>query len=109
MKKLYTFSFQDRLQAGLIKEILTQEGINCILRNDQLSAAIGEIPFVECAPELWLIDDETFPRARLLLKAWLQNNTTTESPWQCPGCREWIDGQFGACWSCGTLRELSEK
>ena len=105
MKKLHTFSFQERLQAGLMKDILLQEGIPCVLRNERLSAAVGEIPFLECAPELWVTDDETFPRAKLLLDAWLQQGGQAEPAWQCPVCREWSEGHFGACWSCGTLRD----
>ena len=105
MKKLYVFSFWDRLQAGLLKEILAGEGIACILRNDQLSSALGEIPFNECSPELWVIDDETYPRAKLLLAGWLKNDNTAGEPWVCPKCGEHCLPHFGACWSCGTERE----
>jgi hypothetical protein len=105
MKKLHIFNYSDRPQAGLLKEILDHEGIECVLRNDQLSSAIGEIPFVECYPELWVIDDEAFPRAQVFLKSWLESDLGTSDPWVCPGCGEHIEGQFGACWSCGKLRE----
>jgi len=90
--------------AGMFKELLASEGIACMVRNEQLSSAIGEIPFVECFPELWVLDDETYPRAWLLLEAWLK--TTPEvSSWVCARCGEEIDGQFSACWSCGTQRD----
>ncbi len=105
MKKLYIFNYSDRPQAGLLKEILEHEGIECVLRNDQLSSAIGEIPFIECYPELWVIDDEAFPRAQLFLESWLEGDSIIADPWVCPICGEEIEGQFGACWSCGKLRE----
>ena len=105
MKKLHVFNYWDRPQAGLLKEILAHEGINCTLRNDQLSSAIGEIPFVECYPELWVIDDEAFPRAQIFLQAWLKSDQAITEPWTCPVCGERIEGQFGACWACGALRE----
>ena len=105
MKKLHVFNYSDRPQAGLLKEILAHEGIACTLRNDQLSSAIGEIPFVECCPELWVIDDEIFPRAQMFLKSWLKSEIAVADPWVCPACGESIEGQFGACWSCGRLRE----
>ena len=104
MKKLFVFSYWERLQAGLLKEILAQEGIECTLRNDQLSSALGEIPFVECSPELWVVDDEAYPRAKLFLDAWLKNDSSAGDHWSCPACGEDCGGQFGACWSCGTLR-----
>ena len=105
MKKLFVFTYRDRLQAGLLKEILAQEGIACLLRNDQLSSALGEIPFTECYPELWVVDDEAYPRARLLLDAWLKKSPEPADDWTCPTCGERCAGQFGACWSCGTLRD----
>jgi hypothetical protein len=58
MKKLHVFSYRDRAQAALIQEILVNEGIHCLLRNDQLSSALGEIPFIECYPELWVVDND---------------------------------------------------
>ena len=105
MKKLHVFNFSDRPQAALLRDILLHEGIECTLRNDQLSAAIGQIPFVECYPELWVVDDEAFPRAQVFLDSWLENDTTAADSWVCPTCGEEIEGQFGACWSCGKLRE----
>jgi Putative prokaryotic signal transducing protein len=105
MKKLHVFSPYERPQAGMLKELLDVEGIHCLLRNDQLSTAIGEIPFVECSPELWVIDDEVYPRARLFLDAWLKSDTQECSAWTCPSCGENCERQFNACWSCGTQRE----
>jgi len=90
--------------AGMFKELLASEGIQCLIRNEQLSTAMGEIPFVECFPELWVLDEETYPRARMLLDAWLKTAPVAES-WVCPGCGEKIDGQFTVCWSCGALRD----
>lgn len=104
MKKLRTFSYGDRSLAGLLRDILVQEGIECVLRNEQLASATGEIPFVECFPELWILDDEVFQRARIILDAWL-TSPLNEPVWCCPHCHEISDGHFGACWSCGTLRD----
>lgn len=104
MKKIYTFSIWERPQAWMLKEILAKEGIDCVLRNEQLAAAMGEIPFVECYPELWVIDDEVYPRARLLVEGWLKTSTEAGEPWTCPGCGERLEGHFGACWACGRER-----
>jgi hypothetical protein len=105
MKKLHTFSLWERAQAGMLKEILQREGIACILKNEQLIAAMGEIPFTECYPELWLVDDEVYPRARLFLDNWLKNDSASRSAWVCPECGEELEAQFGACWSCGQERD----
>lgn len=105
MKKLHTFSTNDRAQAGLFKGLLAREGVACVLRNEQLFAALGEIPFLECFPELWVIDDEMWPRARMLLDGWLKSEAEMRPPWVCPDCGERLEGQFGACWKCETLRD----
>ncbi|MEJ2471120.1 MAG: DUF2007 domain-containing protein [Desulfuromonadales bacterium] len=104
MKRLYTFSFADRAQAGLLKERLEGEGIACLIRNEQLFAALGEIPFLECFPELWVVDEEVWPRAKTLLDNWLKEDRDA-ADWTCPVCGEILEGQFGACWQCGTTRD----
>ena len=105
MKKLYVFSPWERAQAGMLKELLAKEGIECILKNDQLSAGMGEIPFTECYPELWLIDEEVYPRAKLFLDDWLKNELADAEPWLCTGCGEVLAAQFDACWSCDRERD----
>ena len=104
MRKLITFFPHERPLAGLLKERLELEGIACLLRNEELFAAMGEIPFLELRPELWVLDDDVLPRARLLLEGWLQPPQASPS-WTCPGCGEVLEGQFGACWKCGRRRE----
>ncbi|WP_303722738.1 DUF2007 domain-containing protein [Malonomonas rubra] len=105
MKKLHTFDLWDGPQAAMYKEMLGNEGIDCLVKNDRLSAAIGEIPFVECYPELWVVDEEVYPRARLLLDAWMANAIEKEGHWVCENCGEESDGQFEVCWNCSQPRE----
>jgi hypothetical protein len=107
MKKLHTFHLWERPQAGLFKDLLAKEGIECLLRNEQLSAALGEIPFTECYPELWVVDEEIYPRARQLLDAWLKVADPPVADWVCAGCGETLPGNFAACWACGRDCDLS--
>ena len=104
MKKLHTFTLTDRAQAGLLKELLAREGVECIIRNEQLFAALGEIPFLECFPELWVVDDDVWPRARTLVDNWLKEDVNL-CDWVCRKCGERLEGQFGACWKCGNPRD----
>jgi hypothetical protein len=103
VKKLRSFGPYERAQAWLLRQMLEREGIACLLRNEELFAAMGEIPFLECRPELWVVDDEVWPRALLLLEAWERGEEG--APWTCPGCGERLEAQFGACWKCGRQRE----
>lgn len=104
MKRLITFGIHERPLAGLLKERLEQEGITCLLRNEELFAAMGEIPFLELRPELWVIDEDVLPRARLLVQAWLRREEDG-CPWVCPQCGERLEGQFDSCWQCGRERD----
>jgi hypothetical protein len=104
MKKLHVFAHRDRPLANLLRERLQEEGIACLVRNDELATALGELPFVECYPELWVVDDEAWPRARLLLDQWLTDAVESGPEWICPGCGERIEGQFQLCWNCNRER-----
>lgn len=109
MKKLHTFTHRERPFATLLKERFAAEGIICLVRNDELSTALGEIPFVECYPELWVVDDDVWPRARLLLDKWLATSTQESMVWRCE-CGEVLEGQFEACWKCGKEKSaMSDK
>jgi hypothetical protein len=101
VKKLHVFAHRERPFATLFKERFAMEGVVCLVRNDELSTALGEIPFVECYPELWVVDDEVWPRARQLLDKWLIEAAEAAPEWICPGCGEHVEGQFQSCWKCG--------
>ena len=101
MKKLCTFGFHQRGLAGLLKERLEKEGVSSLVRNEQLFTGLGEIPFVEIFPELWILDDEVYPRAKMLVSRWLKDPSSSGPNWKCPRCDEELEGQFGSCWQCG--------
>ncbi|MDY6850004.1 MAG: DUF2007 domain-containing protein [Geoalkalibacter sp.] len=103
MKRLHVFSLQERPLAQLLKERLRYEGVDCLLRNEELFSALGEIPFLECRPELWIIDEEVLPRARKLVEGWLREDQNHEA-WICSTCGEKLEGQFDSCWKCGQER-----
>jgi len=83
-----------------LRNLLEAEGIGCQIRNDRLAGVVGEIPFVECWPELWLRRPGDALRARALIDLAL-HLPSASAPWTCPGCGERIEGQFAACWNCG--------
>jgi len=83
------------------KNILESEGIACEIRNEHLGSIIGEMPFVEVWPQLWIVNDLDFNRAEELLSADALAESPSES-WKCRQCGEINEGQFGACWNCGT-------
>jgi len=90
------------LQAAIWADTLRAAGIRCEVRNTTLSGAMGEIPFLECAPQLWVLDESDEARAIEVLRQLRQPVTGT--PWRCTGCGEESEPQFGICWKCGMDR-----
>ena len=50
-----------------LRNVLESAGIACEVRNDRLGGALGEIPFVECWPQLWVRNAGDVLRARGLI------------------------------------------
>ena len=66
-----------------------------------LSSAIGQLPFTDCQPEVWVEDDEDAERAARLLAEGPLRPVGRSKAWQC-GCGEIQETQFTQCWHCGT-------
>jgi hypothetical protein len=90
------------LQASIWADTLRAAGIRCELRNTALAGALGEIPFLECAPQLWLTNDHEEARAREILQE--LRGTISGPQWQCTACGEYSEAQFGSCWRCQAVR-----
>jgi hypothetical protein len=97
MKRLH--SSESLAEVGHFKNVLEQHGIACIIKHEQLSGALGEIPFLECLPELWVLHDADWPRAKRLIEE--QREPIPGPAWDCPFCGERNERQFAACWRCG--------
>jgi hypothetical protein len=101
MKKVY--SADNLVMAGYIKNLLESCEIDCIIKNQNLGGAIGEIPPIECWPEVWIIEDENLSEATEIINSAMQENRQTNKQWKCE-CGETLEGQFSACWHCGAER-----
>ena len=99
MKRL--IAHESLAHVGHVRNLLEQSGIACVVKNEQLSGGLGEIPFLECLPELWVLRDEDLSRAWALLKS-LEEGESGCGLWRCRHCGESNEGQFAACWRCGT-------
>ena len=83
------------------KNVLESEGIACQIRNEHLGSIVGEMPFVEVWPELWVVNDLDYDRAKQLIDR-AAIDESPQQPWRGKKCGETNEGQFAACWSCGT-------
>jgi len=101
MKKLT--SADSLITINHFKNLLASEGIPTEIRNEHLGSIMGEMPFVETWPELWVINDLDFDRATELITAVDKESPT--APWRCKHCGEENEGQFAACWKCSSAAE----
>lgn len=83
-------------------DILLQAGINCVIRNDRVSSAAGEVPWTEVWPEVWVYEPADADAARAALVA-LTEQPPDGPDWTC-SCGESSPPQFSHCWSCGASR-----
>jgi hypothetical protein len=102
MQRLYVS--QNLIDVESRKELLDQARIPATIKNQRSAMLGGEVPFVEVFPELWVLKDEDFERARTLLKDWEQAKPLETTQWTCSGCGELHQKEFTTCWKCGLER-----
>ena len=106
MKKVY--SSDSFLLVGQLRELLERQHIRCIAKNEYLIGGAGELPPNECWPELWVVEDFQFDKARELVEGFLAAPGEETGEWLCTACGERLEGQFSACWRCGMSRPAHE-
>ena len=52
---------------GFLQSVLEANGIKTFLRNEFSSGVLGELPFVEVVPQLYVLDPQDAGRARMLI------------------------------------------
>ena len=67
MKKLYVAN--DLIEARLLDGILHSRGIGSVVKNESLQGGLGELPFVEIWPEVWVKDLKDWDIAIVVLEA----------------------------------------
>jgi hypothetical protein len=80
---------------------LKNAGFDVSVQREFAGGIAGEIPVDQALPEIWIMDEDLFTRARQVL-ADLQN--LPQRRWHCPSCAELVEGPFEQCWNCGTDR-----
>jgi hypothetical protein len=98
LRKVHTA--ESILEIAHLRNVLETDGIACVIRNDRLAGALGEIPFVECWPELWVVENAYLLRARELIAAAQAAGPIRSDAWICERCGEHQDAQFDECWRC---------
>ena len=85
---------------GRMQSLLESEGIRTFLKNEFSSGVLGELPFVEIVPQLFVIEPGDETKAKALIGS-ASDNADVGPNWQCASCKEMVEGNFDACWNCG--------
>ena len=97
------FESFDFSRVGQMQSLLEAHGIRTFVRNQYGSSVMGEVPFVEVVPQLFILDDQDLTRALELLQP-VCSSDVTDSHWSCPACGADVEGNFDRCWNCGASR-----
>ena len=91
----------DFSRVGQLQSLLESHGIKTYIKNQYASSVMGEVPFVEVVPQLYVLAKEDLQRAQELLQPDLPDQDPAED-WVCPECGIDVEGNFTRCWKCGT-------
>lgn len=93
-------------EVGFVRGLLEADGIETRARSMELWTAAVEIYFAEGArPSVWVRRHE-LERARKVLSE--RDRSASGQSWTCRRCGEKLEGQFTACWNCGTELGMDE-
>ncbi len=93
----------DFSRVGQMQSLLESHGIKTFLKNQYASSVMGEVPFVEVVPQLYVLEDKDLARAKQLLQLDLPVEEPDED-WVCAECEVDVEGTFTRCWKCGAGR-----
>ena len=90
----------DLPQAHLIAGLLRQAGIDARVLNENAQGGLGDIPFGETYPEVWIINAPDFARAKGMIADFECAPIESGSIF-CRTCQEENPANFELCWHCG--------
>lgn len=83
-----------------LKNIVENNAIETIIKNEYLAGVSGEVPSIESWPQLWVLDDNKFDEAMDLVRDNLAAGASGGKDWSCEGCGESNSPSFEICWQC---------
>jgi len=98
VKRVYSAS--DLVDARLLADSLADAHIRTHLFNASAVGAMGDLPFGETWPEVWIADERDLARARAVVAAHALRRSASGSV-HCDACGEDSPSNFGCCWNCG--------
>lgn len=97
MKKVFTH--ENRMIVYNIKNVLHEEGIETLVKNEFAGGGVGDLPAFDTWPELWIEDETRLAQAEAIVQGIIQRGD--EDDWYCHECQEKNAASFQSCWKCG--------
>ena len=97
------FESFDLSHVGQLASLLEAHGIRTFLKNEFSAGALGELPFVEICPQLFILKESDLANARSLIGERASSDRTL-SDWICLECGASVDANFDQCWQCRSWR-----
>ena len=87
-------------QAHLLAGLLRHAGIAVRVLNENAQGGLGDIPFGEVYPEIWIEEPRDLTKASDIVKSF-ENAPLETGCVFCRACNEENPGNFELCWNCG--------
>ena len=91
------FRADSLLEAQLVADTLTSLGIPNHILNAYAVGAMGDLPYSQTSPEVWVDDAAQEARANEAIRSL---NAPVAADKLCPHCGEINPGNFLSCWQC---------
>ena len=88
------------MKVGHYQSILESSGIPTLVKNLATSSFMGDVPFAEVFPELWVVNEEDYDEAMRLLQEHTEALPAGTQDWVCARCGEEVPKEFSQCWNC---------
>jgi len=83
-----------------VRATLASAGIDCVVKHRDLRPLAGPVPFVECWPEVWVLDEAQADEAEALVRDTTTAPSSSGDTWTCGQCGQLLERQFTSCWNC---------
>ena len=90
----------DIQEAYLVQGLLNEAGIETRIQNEYAQGGVGEIPFTQAYPEIWLTEESDADKAKEIISLF-EGRQRTVGDHICANCNEGNPDTFETCWRCG--------
>jgi hypothetical protein len=80
------FESFDLSHVGQLQSMLESHGIRTFIKNQYASSVMGEVPFIEICPQLYVLKAHEVERALQLLQMDAPTTQVHEEDWVCARC-----------------------